>query len=277
MRDACVMVSRSEAGCLRTVNDDAVAVEPAMGLALVADGMGGHKAGGVAAHMAVDCIRDSLAAALSDRRAAQRPAGELLREAVLEADRLIRRQSEADPQQQDMGATIACLLLRDDQAHFAHVGDARIYRLRGGTLQLLTRDHTFSRFARDAGVVNDAEFGASHNRHFVTQALGSIGNDAIEMRQLATEPGDLFLLCSDGLNDMVDGADIELVLDTMSENLPLAAEQLVMIACDCGGHDNVSVALVRVGASRAGAEPDFPAAAGRSLLGRLRSWLGGRA
>ncbi len=273
--NALEMTARSEAGLLRSVNEDAVTVDHELGLAVVADGMGGRRAGGVAARLAVATIERTVRGAFAVRGAASRAPDEVLREAVVEADRLIRRQGKADVRHQDMGATVACLLVRDGRAHIAHVGDTRVYRLRAGTLQLLTRDHTFGRYARDAGVVNDAEFGASHNRHLVTQALGAAGADGIEIQQLSAEPGDLFLLCSDGLNEMVDGVDIELVLDTMQSNLPLAAEQLVMIACDCGGHDNVTVALVRVGAHD-GAEGStaMPVPAGRSLFGWLRDWLG---
>ena len=269
IRNAFRMVSQTDPGCLRALNEDVVRVVPDLGLAIVADGMGGHNAGDMAARLAVDVVERQIRSLLEQAGGV----GEGLRAALVEADRQIEQAGHADRQRERMGVTIACLLLHDDRAWIAHVGDTRVYRLRGDRLERLTRDHSPAQQALESGVIDAQGLAGSHNRHLVTHALGAEGAEAVEVRDLPTEPGDLFLVCSDGLNDMVDGEDLELVLDTMRDNLQLAASQLVMIARDCGGHDNISVALVRVDTS-------FPASARastqseRSFFARLRGWLG---
>lgn len=268
IRDACEMTCRSDAGCVRTLNEDVAMVLPDIGLLLVADGMGGHNAGERAARIAAETIEEKLRRGLVRRPTSVAAAGELLRQSVVRAGRQIRRKAAAERHQSGMGATLACVLLYDDHACLAHVGDTRVYLLRERRLQLLTRDHSLNQQALDAGLMSAQQLAASHNRHLVTRALGLGGEGAVRLQTVPVLPGDLFLVCSDGLNDMVDGSDIELVLDSLGEALPMAADQLVMIARDCGGHDNVSVALVRVDASFA--------QAGRSLLGRLLAWLPGR-
>lgn len=274
IRNACEMASHTDAGCLRTLNEDAVRTVPDSGLLVVADGMGGHNAGDMAARVAVEAIEEQVRAALAQWSCAGRPVREGLHEALAEADLRICRAGEADRLREQMGATVACVLLHDDRAWVAHVGDARVYRLHGSRLALLTRDHSPAQRALASGMVDAAGLAGSHNRHLVTHALGAGGAEAIEIRESMAEPGDVFLVCSDGLNDMVDGIDIELVLDTMRDNLPLAASQLVMIARDCGGHDNISVALVRI-------DSPFPAPRRSStpsrvsFLARLRAWFAG--
>lgn len=277
IRDACEMASKSDAGCLRTLNEDVVRVAPDLGLLLVADGMGGHNSGDVAARLAAEVIERRMRKALGGTAGDAAQVREALRTALLDAHKRIASAGGEGGSRQLMGATVACVLLHDSRAHLAHVGDTRIYRLRGGRLELLTRDHSPAQRALEAGVVDEAELTTSHNRHLVTHALGAVAEDVISVRDTPVEPGDLFLVCSDGLNDMVDGADIELILDTLRDNLPLAVEQLVMVARDCGGHDNITVALARVDALFA-AQP-VPAQdasdTGKSFISRMFSWLTG--
>lgn len=277
IRDACEMTGKSDAGCVRTLNEDVVRVVPDLGLLVVADGMGGHNSGDVAARLAVDVIEKRMRKMSGGIAAGAAEVREALQSALLHAHKRIVSAGGQSNAHQHMGATVACLLLHDNRAHLAHVGDTRIYRLRGGRLELLTRDHSPVQRALEAGVVDESELVASHNRHLVTHALGAAAEDVISVRDMPAEPGDLFLVCSDGLNDMVDGADIELVLTTLSGSLPLAAEQLVMIARDCGGHDNISVALARVDAPFA-AQPlpaQHASGKGKSLISRMFNWITG--
>ena len=277
IRDACEMASKSDAGCLRTLNEDVVRVAPDLGLLVVADGMGGHNSGDVAARLAVEVIERRMRKALSGIVGDAALVREALRTALLDAHKRIASAGSEGASRQQMGATVACVFLHDSRAHLAHVGDTRIYRLRSGRLELLTRDHSPAQRALEAGVIDEAELATSHNRHLVTHALGAVAEDVISVRDAPAETGDLFLVCSDGLNDMVDGADIELILDTLSGNLPLAAEQLVMIARDCGGHDNISVALARVDAPFAAQPMPVLQAAGtsKSFISRMFSWFTG--
>jgi protein phosphatase len=165
-----------------------------------------------------------------------------------------------------MGTTLALAVFRGDRAVLAHVGDSRIYRLRFNRLQLLTRDDSLLRDQIDLGYIAAAEAVGTHNRNLVTRAVG-IGADVVpHVRHEAALPGDVYLLCSDGLSDLVDDADIELVLQSVRANVPLAAQLLVQAAKDNGGLDNVSAIVVRV---------DDPAAvpAAPSWWRRLLAWL----
>lgn len=274
--EAFKMARRCDTGCLRTFNEDAVGVRPDIGLMVVADGMGGHNAGDVAARIAVDAIEEQVRAALAESSDTPPGMSRPLRQAFDEADRRMRIASQSGHGRERMGCTVAAVLLYNNHAHIAHIGDTRVYLLRDGKLSLLTRDHSPSQRISDAGLVDDKALSASHNRHLVSQALG-VGHDAaaVEIKTLPLTPGDVLLACSDGLNDMVDGTDIELVLDTMVDNVELAAEQLVMVARDCGGHDNISVAVARIDAPfpASAAVPGRVASGGKPLFARLRSWF----
>ncbi len=266
------LVSASDTGCVRTCNEDMVHVEPDLGLLLVADGMGGHNAGDVAAEMACSAIAEHIHECLSlSGEGVDWPRE--LKQALTTAHGRILHASRLNPAYEHMGCTAVAALLHDDQLYLAHIGDTRAYLLRAGRLQLLTRDHSPVQQVLEAGLVDDEVLTASHSRHLVSQALGAPGAEAaIHVDTLPLHPQDVLLLCSDGLNDMVDGEDIELIVRTLHNNLPLCAQQLIMVAKDCGGHDNVSVALARIDAP-------FPATralartTAQPLFARLRSWF----
>jgi protein phosphatase len=145
-----------------------------------------------------------------------------------------------------MGTTLAVAVFDGDSVALGHVGDSRIYRLRDDQLALLTRDDSLVREAVDQGVINAAEAAASHNRSLVTQALGVAPSIEANLRCVDAREGDVYLVCSDGLSDLVAHDDIELIVNTLKINLPLAARTLVETAKDNGGYDNVSVVLARV-------------------------------
>jgi protein phosphatase len=141
---------------------------------------------------------------------------------------------------------LALLLFRNNQVTMAHVGDSRIYRLRANRLELMTHDHSLLQAQIDQGILSAEAAATSHNRHLVTRGLGLQPEVEVALDVREALPGDIYLVCSDGLNDMVDNTDIELVLNSLQANLPLAASQLVMIANDNGGEDNISVILAKV-------------------------------
>ncbi len=263
----------SNPGCVRTLNEDAVQVAPELGLMVVADGMGGHSAGELAAKLAVECIvgrvRDALA---SGPPAGATDAEALLSDAVMKANAAIIAQAAGKEQLKGMGSTVACLLFHGEQATIAHLGDSRAYRLSAGKLRLLTRDHSLTQEVREMGMIGEDAISFSHNRHLVSQALGHGEAPTVSVSTVPCVAEDVFMLCTDGLNDMVDGVDLELALRVLRSNLSLAAEQLVMIARDNGGHDNITVALA--GPQRAAAKRrKAPAAAEVGTIGRLAGWL----
>lgn len=166
---------------------------------------------------------------------------------MIRANAVVHAASQANPVHYGMGTTLALAVFRGDRVVIGHVGDSRIYRLRFNRLQLLTRDDSLLRDQIDLGYITAAEASGTHNRNLVTRAVG-IGREIVpHVRDEAALAGDVYLLCSDGLNDLVDDADIELVLQSVRANVPLAAQLLVQAAKDNGGLDNVSVIVVRVG------------------------------
>jgi protein phosphatase len=152
----------------------------------------------------------------------------------------------------------------DNKAMVAHIGDSRVYRLRGEAFEQITKDHSLLQEQIDSGMITPEQARFSQNKNLVTRALGIDPTVDPELREYDTRPGDIWLLCSDGLNDMVSDEDIGLTLQTLSANLKLAAQQLVQMANDNGGRDNVSVILVRV-------LRDFGVS--RGWMNRLFSWL----
>lgn len=244
---ALEIAAATDVGVIRNLNEDSIATNARIGLLVLADGMGGYKAGNVASELAtrsiMEVVEDGLKKnAFGDARA-------LLEQAVRAANRLIYTESRRLAQggkAQVMGSTVALLHLQGDRVVLAHVGDSRIYRLRSGRLELMTHDHSIVQEQIDLGMVSAKDAEASHNRHLVTRGLGLKEEVEVSLMDSDARAGDLYLLCSDGLNDMVDDADIELALDALQANLPLAASQLVMIANDNGGEDNISVILAKL-------------------------------
>lgn len=243
------IAAETDPGLIRNLNEDSIATSARLGLLVLADGMGGYKAGNVASALATKSIVEVVDEGLKKNAGADLAA--LIRKAIKGANRLIFLESQGlsqrgTGQEQVMGSTVALLLLRDGQVTIAHVGDSRIYRLRNGRLELLTHDHSLLQEQIDLGMVSAKDAEASHNRHLVTRGLGLQADVNVTLGGGAAQVGDIYLLCSDGLNDMVDDADIELVLRSLQANLPLAARQLVMIANDNGGEDNISVILAKI-------------------------------
>lgn len=245
------IAAETDVGLIRNLNEDSIATADKLGLMVLADGMGGYKAGNVASGLATRVIVEVIADGL--KKDPDGNIADLVRRAVRAANRVIYEESRrlaerstSSGQAQLMGSTVALLLLHDGHVTLAHVGDSRIYRLRNGRLELLTHDHSILQEQIDLGMVSAKEAETSHNRHLVTRGLGLAPDVEVSIDGAAAQIGDVYLLCSDGLNDMVEDADIELVLDSLKANLPLAAKQLVMIANDNGGEDNISVILAKI-------------------------------
>ena len=263
-----VVAGVTDAGSVRQYNEDTISCDAATGVMALADGMGGHRSGEVASRMAVDLVVGDLAGALAalPPDADTEALGAAVSACMIRANAAVHAAAQADPVHYGMGTTLALAVFRGDRVALAHVGDSRIYRLRFNRLQLLTRDDSLLRDQIDLGYIAAAEAVGTHNRNLVTRAVG-IGADVVpHVRDEAALPGDVYLLCSDGLNDLVDDADIELVLQAVRANVPLAAQLLVQAAKDNGGLDNVSAIVVRV---------DDPAAvpAAPPWWRRLFAWL----
>lgn len=246
---ACV----TDTGVVRKFNEDSIATDIEIGLMALADGMGGYMAGDVASALAISVVKEELASALGDLESAEndtaqryQPQTLAVKRAAENANRMILRVARKNSQCEGMGTTLTLALFREDRISIAHVGDSRLYRLRYDRLEQLTRDHSLLQGQVAAGLIDSGDAKLSHNRNLVTRALGKEETVEVDVREEDVLPGDIYLLCSDGLNDMVEDADIELALCELRANLPLAANLLVQMANDNGGHDNVSVVLARV-------------------------------
>lgn len=264
--------SATDVGMVRKFNEDSIAIENGIGLAVLADGMGGYLAGDVASAMATTVVTTAVKAGLSEIASAGESeasryshAVRVVKQAAERANEAILKIARKNSQYQGMGTTLTLALFHEDRIAIAHVGDSRLYRLRYDRLQQLTLDHSLLQDQIGAGVIDSDEARTSHNRNLVTRALGKEDTVEIDLIDEDILPGDIYLICSDGLNDMVEDVDIELALRELKANLPLAAKVLVQMANDHGGHDNVSVLIARV--------REFPAK--RSLSDRLFGWLKG--
>lgn len=237
------VASLTDIGRVRTLNEDGVAVDTERGFAVVTDGMGGHRAGDLASRMALESITRRL-----DATARQEDVISLqwVSETVMIANMAIHSAARRQQKHNGMGSTLAMAVCHEEKIILAHVGDSRIYRLREGQLKLLTRDDAILNDQLDMGLISAADAADSHNHHFVTQALGMADAVSVHVREESLRDGDIYLLCTDGLNDLVGESDIAIIIDALKTNLGLAAEHLVQLANDCGGYDNVTVALIRV-------------------------------
>ena len=269
---ALEMASATHTGMVRAHNEDSIGSDPSIGLAVLADGMGGYNAGEVASGIAVALIsketRETLAHVRPyelDRGSGKPMAVRILGSIIARANSSIFQAANSQPQYAGMGTTLVVALLADNHINVAHVGDSRLYRLRGDELAQLTRDHSLLQEQIDSGMLTKEMARRSQNKNLVTRAVGIEPEVEADVNTFEAREGDTYLLCSDGLCDMVDDEDILLTLTSLSANLPLAANQLVQMANDNGGRDNISVILIRVRRS-------FPAA--RGLLSRLKRWFG---
>ena len=259
----------SDTGMVRAQNEDAVVVLADLGVAILADGMGGYQAGEVASRMAIDVCSRSLQqdfAGFEWLPGSERSErlSRLLLKAVFSANAAIFQASLADVHHAGMGTTLVLTLAHHDKLLVAHVGDSRLYRLRDGQLEQITRDHSQVQDQVDAGLLSPEQARNAPNRNLVTRALGIDMLVQPELNRYATRAGDLYLLCSDGLNDMVDDAQIAAIVRAGGASLDATAAALVASANAMGGADNVSVILIRI---------DALAVEAVGLLERIREWV----
>lgn len=237
----------TDPGLIRENNEDAVVVDDEHHIAVLADGMGGYNAGEVASEMAITHIRTDLAAWLEDAspNASAREIKRAMEICTDNANRRIFDAAHQNPQYAGMGTTLVLGLFQEGRAFIGHVGDSRCYRLRGREFQLLTRDHSLLQEQIDAGLISVEQAKYAVHRNLVTRALGVEDTVLLEVNEFRLEVGDLYLLCSDGLNDMLTDEQIASLLDR-HPSLEEKAHALVDAANELGGRDNISVILIHV-------------------------------
>ncbi|MGF1547626.1 MAG: Stp1/IreP family PP2C-type Ser/Thr phosphatase [Thiotrichales bacterium] len=242
----------TDTGKVRSQNEDSIGEELELGTVVLADGMGGYHGGEVASAIAVNTILHHLHDHLplvppsaTDRGTGFYGESLVARNAIAEANHAIVRAAEAQSQYRGMGTTVVLGVFFDNKLAVAHVGDSRMYRIRDGVLEQLTVDHTLLQELVDKGFYTEKEARESLNKNLVTRALGIELDVKIDVRELDTLPGDIYLLCSDGLCDMITDEEILLTVKTFAVNLQETADNLVRLANENGGRDNVSVLLAR--------------------------------
>jgi protein phosphatase len=243
----------TDTGKVRGHNEDALGSDPDIGLFVIADGMGGYNAGEIASSIAVKTVKEMVGAGVNRESRGDIEADTgfmrqtiVLRDAVARANKIIQQTAQSQASCAGMGTTIVACLFYDNQISIAHVGDSRLYRVRKGRLEQITMDHSLLQELVDRGFYSREEAAKSTNRNYVTRALGVEPTVDVEIQEVSVKPDDIYMLCSDGLCDMVDDEEIHLTISSFSANLDRVGEQLIRLSNDHGGKDNISVILTRV-------------------------------
>ncbi|MGD9597766.1 MAG: Stp1/IreP family PP2C-type Ser/Thr phosphatase [Steroidobacteraceae bacterium] len=271
LRSKVQLVGLTDTGKVREHNEDTIAVDSDLGLLVLADGMGGYNAGEVASGIAVKTIVNLVREAMErEDMTVIDPATKLtrpsiiLRDAITRANKIIYQTARSQPQCEGMGTTVVSALLFDNMISIAHVGDSRLYRLRSNKFEQVTMDHSLLQELVDRGFYSPEEAQRAANKNYVTRALGVEANVEVELQEVPVQKGDHYVLCSDGLCDMVEDSDIHLTINTFSDNLDTVVKHLIQLANDNGGRDNVSVVMAQVLDS-------FPAR--RGVFDRVLGWF----
>jgi protein phosphatase len=241
----------SDPGMARDSNEDAFMLAENTGIAVLADGMGGHLAGEVASAMAADIITRHLNEAFS--QPVQKDIGDspyeviAMRAAIQQANTAVFDAARSKPEYNGMGTTVVVAVFQSNKLYVAHVGDSRLYRYRVGQLQQVTEDHSMVQELLKRGLITPEEARTSTNKNLVTRALGVDPSVEADIRIETFLKDDIYLMCSDGLNDVLTDPDIERVLQQYGKNLNEAATLLVKEVNARGGPDNVTVVLARTG------------------------------
>ncbi|HAV21326.1 MAG: Stp1/IreP family PP2C-type Ser/Thr phosphatase [Bacillota bacterium] len=230
--------ARSDIGLVRAVNEDSFLVTDV--LFAVADGLGGHEAGEVASRMAIDLLEEHLPYFRSN------PADKL-RETFTRINTAIHQRSMSDENCKGMGTTLTALLIQDGTAYIGHVGDSRAYLVRDNVIYQLTEDHSVVGELVRLGLLTKGEAKTHPQRHLLTRAIGTLPEVDIEIVNSKIEPGDRFILCTDGLSEAIEDSGI-LDVVTSNQTPPQVVDELINLANRNGGHDNVTVIAVFVGA-----------------------------
>jgi PPM family protein phosphatase len=244
----------SHPGMVRSHNEDTVFADAEAGLAVLADGMGGYSAGEVASGIAVNVVSNGLMPELRagrelskvDVQSGLTHAALLLSQNIAAANKGIYEAAQARPECAGMGTTIVAALFHGNRVSIGHIGDSRCYRLRGDKFEQLTHDHSLLQEQIDSGQLTAEQARYSLNKNLVTRALGIEAIVPADIAEYRLEADDIYLLCSDGLTDMVEPEVVHEILGGKRNELPEAAADLVELANRNGGRDNISVVLVRV-------------------------------
>jgi len=247
------IVGQTDTGRIRQNNEDSIGFDSALGLLVLADGMGGHLGGEVASSLSVDHIikfsqqrLPSIKPGQIDSKSGFTLESLCIQEAIEFANDLVFRKSTEDVELRGMGTTLVVILFYDNRFSLAHIGDSRCYRYRNKSLSQITKDHSLLQELIDRGFYTPEEASKSLNKNLVTKALGIDSTISPDVQEDLALKNDIYLLCSDGLTDLVEDEYISLTIKRFSDNLEEAAKQLITKANQNGGKDNISVILCKI-------------------------------
>ena len=253
LQNKITILGLTDTGLVREKNEDAIGFDSKLGLVVLADGMGGHRGGEIASGLTVDKIIDTVQQNLPAIEAGQTdPDSGLslestcIQKAVETANRLVFETAEDNPELKGMGSTVVVLQFFNNTLSLAHIGDSRCYRFRGDKLEQITKDHSLNQELIDRGFYSPEEARKSMNKNMITRALGIGPIVSTDIREDHVNIGDIYLLCSDGLTDLVEDDYIYLTIKKFGNNPEEAARQLITKANENGGKDNISVMLCQV-------------------------------
>lgn len=246
------IVGLTDVGSVRDHNEDAISTNETLGLSVLADGMGGHRGGEVASAITVSTVVETLTKRLkkikdgaTDEETGYSLESIAVHEAAALANANVYSASSENAQYRGMGTTVVVLLFYDNRFTVAHVGDSRLYRLRDGVLEQITRDHSLMQELIDRGFYTPEQARKSLNKNLVTRAVGIEEHVQIDIQEDVTQTDDIYLLCSDGVTDMIEDELIHEILKTNVKNLEKAATEIIRKSNEHGGKDNISVILAR--------------------------------
>jgi serine/threonine protein phosphatase PrpC len=234
------VVGLSDLGLKRRKNEDAYLINESWGLYVICDGMGGHRGGDVASQLAIKTINDCFEKDSSEKNI------NLLNHAVHQANEVIWEQGYTNPEWHEMGTTVTAALINGLNLEIAHVGDSGCYLFRAKEINRITRDHTLAQEMVDQGIIKTNEKRLSSYNHILTRALGVERQVLVDNYELELLKGDLLLLCSDGLSDMLEESDMLNIITGFEDDLNKTASILLQQALERGGFDNISLILIRI-------------------------------
>jgi PPM family protein phosphatase len=272
LRGKIEIVCQTDVGQVRDHNEDYVSSDEKIGIAILADGMGGLNAGEVASSMSVHLLMDELRGYVEGNSEIENELHDnglslkarVVERAIEKANSAVFHVSKTQPHCEGMGTTIVASMFYDNKVAIGHIGDSRVYRFRDSKIKQVTKDHSFVQELIDKGLYTKDEARASTKKNVVTRALGVAPSVAPEVHEYKARVGDVLLMCSDGLTDLVEDVNIEKILHSSNGNLGMAASNLIELANASGGKDNISVILIKI-------KKSFPEVEG--ILKRVVDWF----
>lgn len=243
---------QTDVGLVRDHNEDAIGYEENIALAILADGMGGHRGGEMASAITVSTILEyvndkikKIKPGTIDEESGYSAESLLIYDAITQANKKVHDSSLANAQYRGMGTTVVVTMFYDNRFTVAHVGDSRLYRLRDGELEQITRDHSLMQELIDREFYTIEQARSSFNKNLVTRAIGIEASVQIDVQEDIAMLDDIYLLCSDGVTDMIEDDLIQTVIINNCNDLEKAATEIIRLANEAGGKDNISALLIK--------------------------------